>query len=133
MKATVILFVLAAWLCCGSGSYTSSGNEEKAIMLFNSTEISFEKTAPGKIIIREFYFTNTGNIPLIISCVKASNGSCNASFNNIPVLPGHRGKIITSYSNQAHPGIKRFWFTAESNHYAGQIMLLLKGEIIPGK
>ncbi|MCU0432541.1 MAG: DUF1573 domain-containing protein [Bacteroidia bacterium] len=133
MKASVILIVFSAWLSWGFGSYHTSGNEEKAVIHFDSTEISFGKTTSGKTITREFYFTNTGNIPLIISCVKASNSSCCASFDNVPVLPGHRGKIIASYSNQSHQGIKRFWFAVESNHYAGAVMLILSGEIITEK
>ena len=81
--------------------------------------------------IRSFEFTNTGDVPLIISNVQSTCGCTVPSKPTEPILPGKTGKIEVKYN--MNPGPIRKTITVESNAVNtenGRIAIKIKGEVI---
>ena len=81
--------------------------------------------------IRSFEFTNTGDVPLIISNVQSTCGCTVPSKPTEPILPGKTGKIEVKYN--MNPGPIRKTITVESNAVNtenGRIAIKIKGDVI---
>lgn len=75
-----------------------------------------------------FVFKNTGNDPLIISKVFASNGTVTADWSKEPILPGKKGYVKVTY-NAASVGPFNRHVTVESNAKKSQVVLTVTGEV----
>ena len=108
-----------------------SQQNSKAVIEFEKTTIDYgtiEKGADGKKI---FKFTNTGNIPLIISQVKASCGCTIPKKPDAPIGPGKSGEIIVRYDTK-RVGPFRKTIRVYTNQKNNQIVeLKLKGSVLP--
>jgi hypothetical protein len=102
---------------------------EKAILKLTATSFDFGKIVVGKPVTHEFTFTNTGNIPLVISSVQASCGCTVASYSKEPVAPGATGFIKATY-NAAKAGQFSKTVTVNTNTEEGTVLLTIKGEVI---
>lgn len=81
--------------------------------------------------IRSFEFTNTGDVPLIISSVLSTCGCTVPTKPTEPIMPGKTGKIDIKYNMT--PGPIRKTITIESNavnYEGGRVALKIKGEVI---
>ncbi|WP_291099491.1 MULTISPECIES: DUF1573 domain-containing protein [unclassified Flavobacterium] len=81
--------------------------------------------------IRSFEFTNTGDMPLIISSVLSTCGCTVPTKPTEPIMPGKTGKIGIKY-NMA-PGPIRKTISIESNavnYEGGRVALKIKGDVI---
>ena len=76
-----------------------------------------------------FKFTNTGNIPLIISQVKASCGCTIPKKPNKPILPGEKGEIEVKYDTRRVMPFKKT-ITVGSNAETPSVLLFIKGNVI---
>ncbi|MCH1547227.1 MAG: DUF1573 domain-containing protein [Flavobacteriaceae bacterium] len=106
-----------------------SQQNSKAVIEFEKTTIDYgtiEKGADGKKI---FKFTNTGNIPLIISQVKASCGCTIPKKPNKPILPGEKGEIEVKYDTRRVMPFKKT-ITVGSNAETPSVLLFIKGNVI---
>jgi len=78
-----------------------------------------------------FDFTNKGNTPLVISRVQASCGCTTPAYTKEPVEAGKKGAITVTYNTANRPGAFNKTITVYSNDTTQQVVLIIKGEVIP--
>ncbi len=105
---------------------------QKAVLNFEVKEHDFRKVneEAGKITY-DFEFVNKGNAPLVINRVQASCGCTTPVWNKEPIEPGKKGSITVTYSTVGRPGVFIKTITVYSNAVDEQILLVIKGEVIP--
>lgn len=96
---------------------------------FEEETHDFGKIPQGKPATYEFKFTNTGDLPLIISTVEASCGCTVPKYSNTPVKKGETG-VITATFNAAAPGTFTKIITVKSNARTPVKTLYIKGEVV---
>ena len=80
--------------------------------------------------VRVFEFTNTGDVPLIITNVLSTCGCLIPSKPEAPILPGKKGKIEVKYNMAIGPIRKTITVeTNATNYEGGRIALKIKGEV----
>lgn len=108
-----ILPVLFSLLFSCKNSDKSSENEisidlvtsgKFAEIKFDKYEHNFGDVIEGETVTHYFYFTNVGEVDLIIS---QANGSCGCTvpeFTKDPVKPGEKGKLKVSFKSEGRSG-----------------------------
>ena len=80
--------------------------------------------------VRVFEFTNTGDVPLIITNVLSTCGCLIPSKPEAPILPGKKGKIEVKYNMATGPIRKTITVESNAANYdGGRIALKIKGEV----
>ena len=69
----------------------SETSEKQAVIKFDKEEHNFGTLLQGEVVTYSFHFTNTGNMPLIISDVSSSCGCTVGDFPREPIAPGKDG------------------------------------------
>lgn len=101
--------------------------------------ISFDKTVHdfGKIMeadgiaLCQFGFTNTGNIPLVITRVVASCGCTTPEWTREPIPPGGKGFVKASYNPRNRPGKFDKTITVMTNAPNPNTVLRIQGDVVP--
>ena len=133
-KIVLALFVLAfsaASFAQPLASATTAGapRVENAVFNWTQTTFDFGKVKVNNPATHEFTFTNSGNIPLVISSVKASCGCTVADYSKDPIAPGAKGFVKATY-NAASVGQFTKTVTVNANTAEGAVVLTIKGEVI---
>lgn len=110
-------------LVCVLGLAFQSLAQDKKPLQKNGAVITWEKKTydfgnivQGDNVEHTFYFTNTGNEPLIITSVDISCGCTTAKgWPRDPVPPGGNGEITVSFSSAGNKGIQKKPVTLVSN------------------
>lgn len=105
--------------------------QETAKMEFKSEVIDYGEIEKGSDGVRTFEFTNTGNVPLVISNVSSSCGCTVPKKPEEPVQPGETGEIQVKY-NTTIVGPIRKTITVYSNAEEPAKSLKIKGKVLPG-
>jgi hypothetical protein len=107
-------------------------NAQKAVINFEVMEHDFGKVkeVDGKITFI-FDFTNKGMSPLVVSRVQASCGCTTPTWTKEPIEPGKKGSITVTYNPAGRPGTFTKSITVYSNATDEQVVLSIKGEVIP--
>ncbi|MDD2799520.1 MAG: DUF1573 domain-containing protein [Bacteroidales bacterium] len=79
----------------------------------------------------EFQFTNNGDAPLVVNRVTASCGCTTPDWTKEPVAPGKTGFIKATYAAKGRPGAFSKTITVFSNAKEGNVMLNIKGNVVP--
>jgi hypothetical protein len=107
-------------------------NPESAIFAWTATEFDFGQIRVGVPVSYEFTFTNSGELPLVISTVQASCASCGCtvtSYTKEPIEPGSKGFVKATY-NAASIGQFSKTVTVNANTEEGVARLTIKGEVL---
>jgi len=105
---------------------------QKAVIKFDVKEHDF-----GKILEKDgkvtyvFNFSNKGNAPLVVNKVQASCGCTTPTWTKEPVEAGKKGSIAVTYNTSGRPGLFTKTITVYSNDSLQQVVLIIKGEVIP--
>lgn len=102
---------------------------ENAIFSWTETTFDFGKVKVGIPVSHEFSFTNTGNVPLVITSVKASCGCTVTSYTKEPIGTGSQGFVKATY-NAAKAGQFSKTVTINANTQDGIVQLTVKGEVV---
>ena len=105
---------------------------QKAVISFGEKTHDFGKVneEDGKIT-HVFDFTNRGISPLVVSRVQASCGCTTPVWTKEPVEAGKKGTIAVTYNTSGRPGLFTKTITVYSNDSLQQVVLIIKGEVIP--
>ena len=103
--------------------------QETAKMEFKSEVIDYGEINKGSDGVRVFEFTNTGNIPLVISNVTSSCGCTIPKKPEKPVLPGETGQIEVKYDT-SRVGPIRKTITVYSNAEEPAKSIKIKGRVL---
>jgi preprotein translocase subunit SecY len=125
MKKTIIsgLFLLFG--------VTVFAQEKQAEIKFAETSHDFGSIVEGAQATYEFSFTNTGNVPLVLSSVNASCGCTTPQWTKDPIAPGQTGKITAVFNSSGKGGPFSKSITVHSNAKSGSIVLTIKGNVEP--
>lgn len=100
-------------LVCVLGLTVQSFAQEKKVEQKNGAVIAWEKKThdfgnivQGDKVEHIFYFTNTGNEPLIISNVQVSCTCTTLKWPRDPIPPGGNGEINVSFNSTGKLGIQ---------------------------
>ena len=104
----------------------SQPSNKQPVITFDKTEHDFGTILQGERVTYTFHFTNTGNMPLIVSNVKTSCGCTIGDFSRAPVEPGKQGAIRATYDSKGHHGMQTRTLTVVSNTNPNQTVLRLK-------
>ena len=110
-------------------SATSTSNKQAAIK-FDKEEHDFGTLLQGEVVTYSFHFTNTGNVPLIISDVGSSCGCTVGDYPREPIAPGKTGDIKVTYNSSGHHGFQSRVLTVMSNTNPAKTVLRIKGKVL---
>ena len=106
------------------------GQEKLAEIKFTETIIDYGIIENGEDGNRIFKFENTGNSPLVFTRIFSSCGCTIPKKPEKPILPGETGEIQVSYDTK-RTGIFQKAITVRSNAKSANIILRIKGEVLP--
>jgi len=126
-KIVVVLFM-------GLMALSLQAQEKTAKIQFKAETVDYGQIEKGSDGIRVFEFTNTGEVPLIISKVSSSCGCTIPKKPEQPILPGENGEIQVKYDTNRVGPIRKA-ITVISNADTPTKVLKIKGEVkaIDGK
>ena len=102
---------------------------DQPVFSWVSTSHDFGKIKVGVPVTHEFTFTNTGDVPLIITTVQASCGCTVADYTKEPIAPKGKGFIKATF-NAASIGVFSKTLTVNANTEEGVVYLSIKGEVV---
>lgn len=103
--------------------------DKKAEITFEKTEYNFGKILQGEVVTYTFQFTNTGNVPLLITGIDKSCGCTTGDFPHDPIEPGKGGSIKVSYDSKGHFGFQSKTVTVNTNAMPARTTLTIKAEV----
>ena len=103
-----------------------SAQEKAAKIEFKSETIDYGDIAKGSDGVRIFEFTNTGEVPLVVSNVKSSCGCTIPKKPDAPIMPGATGEIQVKYDTNRVGPIRKA-ITVTSNADTPTKVLKIKG------
>ncbi|MGB5645783.1 DUF1573 domain-containing protein [Muriicola sp.] len=120
-KIAVVLFM-------GLMAFSLQAQEKIAKIQFKAETVDYGIIEKGSDGVRVFEFTNTGEVPLIISKVSSSCGCTIPKKPEEPILPGKTGEIQVKYDTNRVGPIRKA-ITVISNADTPTKVLKIKGEV----
>ena len=112
---------------------TSVKSPEKKVgspeFTFVEEEHDFGLLVDGEKVAYSFVFTNTGDVPLIISNAKGSCGCTVPNWPKDPIAPGEKGAIDVSFNSSGRKGIQNKAVTLTANTNPNRKVIKIKAEI----
>ena len=105
-------------------------SDKQAAIKFDKEEHDFGSLLQGEVVSYSFHFTNTGNMPLIISEVGSSCGCTVGDYPREPIAPGKTGQIKVTYDSAGHHGFQSRVLTVMSNTIPAKTTLRIKGKVL---
>ena len=109
-------------------SASETSNKQAAIK-FDKEEHDFGSLLQGEVVSYSFHFTNTGNMPLIITEVGSSCGCTVGDYPHEPITPRKKGDIKVTYDSKGHHGFQSRSLTVMSNTNPAKTILRIKGTV----
>ena len=104
-------------------------SKKQAAIVFDKEEHDFGTLLQGEMATYSFHFTNTGNMPLIISEVGSSCGCTVGDYPREPIAPGKTGDIKVTYNSAGHHGFQSRFLTVMSNTMPAKTTLRIKATV----
>ena len=105
-------------------------SDKQPVITFDKSEHDFGTLLQGEVVSYSFHFTNTGNMPLIISEVGSSCGCTVGDYPREPIAPGKKGDIKVTYNSTGHHGFQSRTLTVMSNTNPAKTTLRIKGKVL---
>lgn len=103
-----------------------------AVMTFEDKSYDFGTINEGEVVTHTFDFTNTGEVPLVITNAK---GSCGCTVPEWPegesIAPGETSKITVSFNSRGRKNNQNKSVTITANTKTGTERLTIHANIIP--
>lgn len=137
MKFFALLFTLATLASCQIRDKSKTEidtlkvQEERngTTVEVKEAQYEFGDLLEGEVVLHEFEFTNTGNVPLIIDNATAACGCTIPEKPLEAIMPGETGKIKVKFNSSGRKGRMHKSVTVESNA-TNFPPLVLKGNVI---
>jgi hypothetical protein len=132
------LFTLVTVFLLGLALLVQAQNDPKKKkdgpeLTFKEDSHDFGKIVEGLVAEYDFYFTNTGNLPLTLVDVRPSCGCTSPEWSREPIAPGKTGFIKVKYNSAGRPGPFNKSITITTNIPNETKALFIKGEVIASK
>lgn len=99
---------------------------------FTESKHDFGDIIQGDVVEHHFEFSNTGNIPLVISNIITTCGCTAPTWPKEPIKPGEKGKIKIVFDSKGKIGKQNKVVTIISNTNNQKDRLFIMANIIPG-
>lgn len=132
MKRIIAVFAFSFCLFQISYSQNESSNTPTTVMEFEDSNFNFGTITSGEKVSHVFKFTNTGDVPLVITNVKGSCGCTVPFYPKVPILPGESSEIEVSYDSKNKEGLQSKRVTITANTDPATFYLSVKGEVLKG-
>lgn len=131
MKRVFLILLVAstAFFACNNAEKKTETGAEIAKIEFAEESWDFGKIIMGDTVSHDFAFTNTGEIPLIISNASATCGCTVPEYPKEPVAPGESGIIKVKFDSSNKTGKQHKVITLTTNATPAQSEIFLTGEI----
>ena len=114
-------------------------NADDPIDTVNVAKMTFDQAAydfgfwikEGAVIKHVYKFTNTGNVPLIISDARSTCGCTVPKWPKQAIEPGKSGQISVRFDSKGKKDRQVKPITITANTYPNQTILQIKGNVIP--
>jgi len=116
-------------LFVGVLGFAVQAQEKTAKIEFKQQVIDYGEIAKGSDGVRVFEFTNTGDVPLVISNVRSSCGCTIPKKPKDPIAPGATGEIEVKYDTNRVGPIRKT-ITVESNASTPTVAVKIKGKVL---
>jgi hypothetical protein len=131
MKNLLIMMIGLLIAVNVSAQATANVPAEEPHIQFKSLTHDFGNIPVNSNANCEFTFTNTGKVPLILTNVRASCGCTVPEWPKDPIQPGGTGVIKVKYTTVTHPNVINKSIIVNSNADNKQVVLRIKGEVVP--
>lgn len=118
-------------LFVGVLGFAVQAQEKTAKIEFKQKVIDYGEIAKGSNGVRVFEFTNTGDVPLVISNVRSSCGCTIPKKPEEPIAPGATGEIEVKYDTNRVGPIRKT-ITVQSNAETPTVAVKIKGKVLAG-
>ncbi|MBL7772634.1 MAG: DUF1573 domain-containing protein [Chitinophagaceae bacterium] len=108
----IILFVIILSSCTWK---SDSDNLKQTTVSFKDSSRHYYPIPQGKDLNVTFFFTNTGEHPLMISEVQSSCGCAKVKYTDRPLEPGTEGNIEVAYDSYKNIGYSQVFITVIMN------------------
>jgi len=101
------------------------------VFAFEEESFDFGIIQEGEVAVHDFTFTNTGDVPLVIS---AANGSCGCTvpeYPRTPIAPGATGVIHVSFDSNKRAGNQEKTVTLTANTVPNVHVLKITAQVTP--
>jgi hypothetical protein len=116
-------------LFVGVLGFAVQAQEKTAKIEFKQKVIDYGEIAKGSNGVRVFEFTNTGDVPLVISNVRSSCGCTIPKKPEEPIAPGATGEIEVKYDTNRVGPIRKT-ITVQSNAETPTVAVKIKGKVL---
>lgn len=96
---------------------------------FEDKTQKFEKVKAGETLSFDFFYSNTGDVPLIITDVKVSCGCTKPTFSKTPLAPGERAVIKVTFDTKGKYGYQDRILEVYSNAQTSPYKIRFKGVV----
>lgn len=96
---------------------------------FEDKTQKFEKVKAGEVLSFDFFYTNTGSAPLILTEVKVSCGCTKPTFSKTPLAPGERAVITVTFDTKGKYGYQDRILEVYSNSSTSPYKIRFKGVV----
>lgn len=116
MKKYFFLFVLLGFAAQGFAQANSAAKANGPVITFDKKVHDFGDIFQGDKVEETFYFTNTGNEPLIITNVQVTCGCTTPKgWPRDPIAPGAKGELTVAFNSAGKMGRQNKVVTVVSN------------------
>ena len=100
---------------------------------FAETLYDFGTVDEGETVNKTFKFTNTGQVPLLISDARSTCGCTVADYPKEPVAPGESGSIEVNFNTIKKRNRQKKVVTLTANTYPAETKVALEGFVNPAE
>lgn len=129
MLATIVAVVAVAQQLAVTNNMSPIVRTADAAFTWDETVYDFGTIKLNEPVAHEFTFTNSGDVALVISSVKASCGCTVTEYTKDPIPSGGKGFVKATY-NAAKAGVFSKTVTIDANTGEGSVLLTIKGEVV---
>ena len=104
-----------------------------AKLSFDALTYDFGTVREGAVIEHRFRFTNTGNVPLLISNARSTCGCTVPDWPREPIAPGAQGEIPVRFDTKNKTAGQRKPIMITANTYPAITEVMLVGRVEPAK
>ena len=96
---------------------------------FETESHDFGPIKQGDVVEHTFKFKNVGEVPLVITDIKASCGCTTPSWPKEPVAPNEEGEILVKFNSKGKIGLQQKNITITANVEGGKKIVTIKTNV----
>ena len=123
------LFVFITLDSFAQNTPNSEPSEKFAVIEFEETTFDFGTIKQGEKVSHVYVFTNTGEIPLVITNARGSCGCTVPFFPQDPILPGESSEIEVEFNSKGKKNKQSKKVTITANTELSQTFLTIRGNV----